>query len=115
MRMLILRPVAHPVWDWIAPRERAVPVSRLPWPQPSVCLVVCPGEPGHACLDAVRCAERLRLVPQVSARSCAPAGVRAACPLSDQAGRCLPWLAFPWAGAVLSILFLLGKARPQAW
>ena len=91
MRMLIPRPVvhwvAHPVvhsvWDWIAPTERAVPVSRLPWAQPRVCPVVCPGEPGHACLAAAQCGELLPpcLVLQwVGARSCAPAGERAACP-----------------------------------
>jgi hypothetical protein len=91
MRMLILRPVvhwvAHPVvhlvWDWIAPRERTVPVFRLPWRQPRVCLVACPGEPGHACLAAAQCGELLLpcLVPQwVEARRCVPVGERAACP-----------------------------------
>jgi hypothetical protein len=120
VRMLILgrvvRRVARPISDWVVPRERAVRVSRLPCPRPRVCLAGCPGEPGHACLAAARCAELLRLVsPWFSARSRAPVGVRAACPWSCQTGRLLPLLASPWAGAVLSILFLPGKARPQAW
>jgi hypothetical protein len=91
MRMLILRrvvhrvaqPVAHPILDWVAPRERAVPVSFLPYSRPRVCLVVCPGEPGHACLAAVRSEGLLApclIPPWGGARSCAPAVERAACP-----------------------------------
>jgi len=91
MRMLILRRVVHwvahpvprPISDWVAPTERAVPVSRLPWPQPRVCLVVCPGDPGHACLAAAQCGELLPpclVPPWGGARSCAPAVERAACP-----------------------------------
>jgi hypothetical protein len=105
----VAQPVAHPISDWVAPRGRAVRVSRLPCPRPRVCLAGCPGEPGHLCLAAVRCAELPRLVPQwFLARSCAPVGVWAACPWSCQAGRLLPWLASPQTGAVPSILFLPG-------
>jgi hypothetical protein len=121
-RILILRPVghpvAHPVLDRFAPREQVVLVSLLRCLRPHVCPAVCPREPGHVSLAAVRCGELFLpcVVPQwFLARSHDPVGVKAACPWSCQAGRLLPWLASRWPGAVPSIRLLPGRAQPQAW
>jgi hypothetical protein len=121
-RMLILRPVghpvAHPVLDRFAPREQVVPVSLLRCLRPHVGPAVCPGEPGHVGLAAVRCGELFLLCVVLQwflARSHDPVGLKTACPWSCQAGRLLPGLASRWDGAVPSTRFLPGNALPQAW